>query len=248
MTVRPARLNAASRGCSWSVGLLRARLGAGVRSTPSAGWVDGVTYFVGSVFFTSASYCQLVQAQSPGTTGVDAVTPAPAGPRRLLGWLPHDRNWLAAATQFPGTLFFNISTARRAHPQRDRGASRTATSGVPTSSGRCSSSSPAPIGILAVSGRFLRSSPARCRGGSRGSTCSARCCSWPRRWRATSCRTDEVLDTRLPVAGTLFGAVCFLVGAALMFPAWRRAVAPVPAHRATDPLDPLTRPSTRRSA
>ena len=29
---------------------------------------------------------------------------------RLWGWLPHDRNWLAAATQFPGTLFFNIST------------------------------------------------------------------------------------------------------------------------------------------
>ena len=29
---------------------------------------------------------------------------------RLLGWLPHDRNWLAAAIQFPGTLFFNIST------------------------------------------------------------------------------------------------------------------------------------------
>ena len=29
---------------------------------------------------------------------------------RLWGWLPHDRNWLAAATQFPGTLFFNVST------------------------------------------------------------------------------------------------------------------------------------------
>ncbi len=41
--------------------------------------------------------------------------------------------------------------------------------------------------------------------------------------------TDEVLDTRLAVAGTLFGAVCFLVGAALMFPAWRRALEPAPA-------------------
>ena len=28
--------------------------------------------------------------------------------------------------------------------------------------------------------------------------------------------TDEVLDTRLSVTGTLLGAVCFLVGAALM--------------------------------
>ena len=29
---------------------------------------------------------------------------------RLLAWLPHDRAWLAAATQFPGTLFFNGTT------------------------------------------------------------------------------------------------------------------------------------------
>jgi hypothetical protein len=29
---------------------------------------------------------------------------------RLWAWLPHDRNWLAAITQFPGTLSFNIST------------------------------------------------------------------------------------------------------------------------------------------
>ena len=41
--------------------------------------------------------------------------------------------------------------------------------------------------------------------------------------------TDEVLDTRMAVAGTLFGALCFLVGAALMLPAWRQALAPAPA-------------------
>src|SRR5215212_2447656 len=67
---------------------------------------DAMTFFVGSIFFTSASYCQLVQAQSPGMTGVDE--------RRIQAqlwvWRPRDKNWLAAATQFPGTLFFNIST------------------------------------------------------------------------------------------------------------------------------------------
>jgi hypothetical protein len=36
--------------------------------------------------------------------------------------------------------------------------------------------------------------------------------------------TDEVVSTRISVAGTLLGAVCFLVGAALLFPAWRRAL------------------------
>ena len=38
--------------------------------------------------------------------------------------------------------------------------------------------------------------------------------------------TDEVLSTRVAVAGTLLGAVCFLIGAALMFPAWRQPLVP----------------------
>ena len=38
--------------------------------------------------------------------------------------------------------------------------------------------------------------------------------------------TDELVSTRLSVAGTLLGAVCFLVGAALMFPAWRQGLIP----------------------
>ena len=37
-----------------------------------------------------------------------------------------------------------------------------------------------------------------------------------------------MVDTRIAVAGTLFGALCFLVAAALMFPAWRRDLRPVP--------------------
>ena len=36
--------------------------------------------------------------------------------------------------------------------------------------------------------------------------------------------SGEVVNTRITVAGTLLGAVCFLIGAALMFPAWRRFV------------------------
>jgi hypothetical protein len=36
--------------------------------------------------------------------------------------------------------------------------------------------------------------------------------------------TGDVVAVRVVVAGTLLGALCFLIGAALMFPAWRRAV------------------------
>jgi len=61
MTVRPVRLNAAiawlfivGSSC-FVVGSLPAY------ATAVGGWADGVTYFVGSIFFTIASYCQLVQ-------------------------------------------------------------------------------------------------------------------------------------------------------------------------------------------
>ncbi len=36
--------------------------------------------------------------------------------------------------------------------------------------------------------------------------------------------TDTLIDLPLANAGTLLGAVCFLVGAALMLPAWRASV------------------------
>jgi threonine/homoserine/homoserine lactone efflux protein len=36
--------------------------------------------------------------------------------------------------------------------------------------------------------------------------------------------TDTLLDLTLANSGTFFGAVCFLVGAALMLPAWRASV------------------------
>jgi len=37
--------------------------------------------------------------------------------------------------------------------------------------------------------------------------------------------TGDVINLRVDIAGTLLGALCFLIGAAVMFPAWRRAVA-----------------------
>ncbi|MEY9930876.1 hypothetical protein ABH926_005523 [Catenulispora sp. GP43] len=64
---------------------------------------DGLTFFAGSVFFTSAGFLQYREA-------VDA---APAGPRhgrRVLVWLPGRVDWQATAWQSVGTLAFNVST------------------------------------------------------------------------------------------------------------------------------------------
>jgi hypothetical protein len=44
--------------------------------------------------------------------------------------------------------------------------------------------------------------------------------------------TDAVIDVPLANAGTFLGAVCFLVGAALMLPAWRVEVQSRSAHPA----------------
>ena len=60
---------------------------------PSPGFVnlvgsgaDGTTFFVGSIFFTSAAFLQLLEANRPSA------------------------DWWAALIQFAGTLYFNVST------------------------------------------------------------------------------------------------------------------------------------------
>jgi threonine/homoserine/homoserine lactone efflux protein len=43
--------------------------------------------------------------------------------------------------------------------------------------------------------------------------------------------TGELINSWVSIAGTLLGALCFLIGAILMFPAWRHAVpAAQPSH------------------
>jgi hypothetical protein len=69
---------------------------------------DNSIYFVGSLFFTTAGllqYGQVVGADDPTLSGAGARL------RRLATWSPHRIDWLAAAVQSAGTLFFNISTA-----------------------------------------------------------------------------------------------------------------------------------------
>jgi hypothetical protein len=152
------------------------------------------------------------------------------GRLRLWGWLPHDQNWIAAVTQFPGTLLFNVSTtAALAHnmttAEEDRQVWR------PDLYGSTLFLVASAFAILAVS-HGTRDYP-----GIR----------LPRRiawlnmlgsilFMASALASyvlpssDDVLSTRVAVAGTLLGALCFLIGAMLMFPAWRAS--------ATEEADP----------
>jgi YrhK-like protein len=67
--------------------------------------LSAVTFFVGSLFFTSAAFLQYREA-------VDAL-PAVNATRRhsFWVWAPRNLGWLAGAVQLAGTLWFNWSTA-----------------------------------------------------------------------------------------------------------------------------------------
>jgi hypothetical protein len=241
VTVKPATLNAA---IAWLfiIGSALFVLGSVPAYVNAVGaTADSVTYFVGSLFFTAASFAQLVQAQSPAMTEVDAESQYKSAPVRFKAWLPHDLNWLAAITQFPGTLFFNISTAatlvhNTTAKQEDRRVWR------PDLYGSTLFLVASVFAILAV-GRFLSFQPRS----------YAWCIAWLNMigsilFMASALAsyvlpsTGELINSEVSIVGTLVGAACFLVGAILMFPAWRRAV---PAARPMRPEDPHHQRSTQ---
>lgn len=223
MTVRPAGLN---RTIAWLfiIGSTLFALGSVPAYVNAVGAsADSVTYFVGSIFFTAASFSQLLQAQTPAMTDVDIDSQHQRAAVRLGAWLPHDRNWLAAITQFPGTLYFNGSTlAALAHnltvEQEDRRIWR------PDFFGSTLFLVASVFAILAI-GRFLSFRP--------------RYVPWWIAWlnmigsilfmisalaSYVLPSTGELINSRYSIIGTLLGALCFLFGAILMFPAWKQAV------------------------
>jgi hypothetical protein len=109
----PRTAREARRNLTWWIGALFAVGSTCFLIGPFPGFVelvgstiDGIVFFVGSVFFTTAATLQLVQA---GTAG---------GPPREQ-WLrrvgevllqPGRLDWWSSAVQVAGTLFFNVST------------------------------------------------------------------------------------------------------------------------------------------
>ncbi len=65
----------------------------------------GITFVVGSLFFTAGGYSVLFQVINTDDDGDQA-----AGTRRFWAWQPHKTEWWAAFIQFIGTLLFNANT------------------------------------------------------------------------------------------------------------------------------------------
>jgi YrhK-like protein len=67
----------------------------------------GVTFFVGSLFFTSAAYLQYAEA----VNAERGIQPSKVRDRwRPASWEPRRIDWLAALVQLIGTVLFNVST------------------------------------------------------------------------------------------------------------------------------------------
>jgi hypothetical protein len=238
--MRPARLNAAI-AVLFIVGSSCFVLGSVPAYADAVGALaDAVTYFVGSIFFTAASFLQLLQAQTPAMAGGEGRRTTPA---RLVMWrrMPRDRSWLAAITQLAGTILFNVSTlaalARNASvEQQDRHVWR------PDLFGSTLFIIASVFGILALrgtgTGRHLPGWIAWLNMVGSVLFMAAALAGF------VLPNSGAVLNIRVDLAGTLLGALCFLTGAALMFPAWKSQARP----RRAGTAGPTVSKATKESA
>ena len=222
MRLRPRRLNSAIAAL-FMIGSFGFALGCvSVYAAAVGPTADAVTFFVSSIFFTSASFWQLVQSQTPAAVASGTTRDEERQRVRFLACLPHDRAWLAAATQFPGTLFFNGTTLWAitiavSDSQYDKVVWR------PDFYGSVLFLVSSTFALLAL-GRLFTWRPRE----------AAWWCAWLNMLGSIAFmasaigafvipRTDSAVDLTLADRGTLVGAVCFFVGALLAITAWRQA-------------------------
>jgi len=175
----------------------------------------GVVFFVGSIFFTSASYLQYAET----VNAERAVGPLGRAARwRLASWEPGRIDWLAALIQLAGTVFFNVTTFTGMK------------TGFTTHQQNARVWAPDAVGSIA----FLVSSEL-----AYAEVCHRWVC-FKRRslsWRIVALNlagsvafglsaiasyiepaSGEPVSARITNAGTALGGICFLVGALLLMP------------------------------
>jgi hypothetical protein len=162
---------------------------------------DSLTFFVGSIFFTSAGFIQLLlSGRRPPLRGASAASAC---------------DWLAAAIQFVGTLLFNVSTFAVVLVAY-RGSENPAAGWVPDAWGSAAFLISSGLALVAAGRRHELWDP------------DAR--TWRGTWlnmagsvafgiSAVGAHvlpaTGEPVDVRWVNLGTFLGAVCFFVAAAL---------------------------------
>jgi hypothetical protein len=110
---RPGSMWWAPHRASWWIGTLFAVGSACFVIGPFPGYLslvgsaaDGITFFVGSVFFTSAAALQYIEAANADRAPGDARRRR----LRIVTFEPRRIDWWATAVQLAGTVLFNVST------------------------------------------------------------------------------------------------------------------------------------------
>ncbi len=240
----------APRALGWWIGVLFAvgsscfALGAFPPYARAVGSdADDITFFVGSIFFTSAALLQYLEAAGAArdlAPLTDGQVPRRHHRRRVLTWEPARIDWWATTIQLVGTLLFNVSTFAALHDglstkQVDHRV------WIPDLAGSICFLVASELAFAEVGHRWV---------------------SWAPRsieWQITAAnmvgsiafgasavaayvvpRTEELVNASLANSGTFVGAVCFLGGAALLLPerVGRGGRAPLPV-----PRPPESRPS-----
>jgi hypothetical protein len=67
----------------------------------------GLTFFIGSIFFTSAALTQYIETINARQTPIGSIIKEEI---RFITWEPRRIDWLASVIQLIGTIFFNFST------------------------------------------------------------------------------------------------------------------------------------------
>jgi hypothetical protein len=180
--------------------------------------VAGWTFFLGSVFFTTAATLQM-------------ITSRPTTPKALRRGRPlsdEAADWLAAVVQWIGTLEFNVTTLRAAIDAAGRGDYSAHLVWAPDAIGSILFLISSAIALVPAV-RFRRHRHVRDRSwaiaavnmlGSIFFGISA-IGAW------TQPSSDDVLNLGWANWGTALGGICFLVGAVLLYPPRRHAAAAV---------------------
>ncbi|MGO8870905.1 MAG: hypothetical protein ACLQPH_05785 [Acidimicrobiales bacterium] len=173
---------------------------------------DSVTFFVGSIFFTSAGFLQYRESVDAGLGG------KARGWRRAFTFAPHQIDWWATGVQLIGTLYFNVSTgnavrinlsAESAHQHVWR----------PDAVGSVCFLVASGLAWFEVCGGWVAWSPGRISWWITGLNLIGSIafgCSAVAGYIVPS--TGQIWNAELSNLGTFVGAVCFLVGAVLLLP------------------------------
>jgi YrhK-like protein len=172
---------------------------------------DAVTYFVGSIFFTAASYLQYIQCISASPTAGD-----PHPKYRWWAIQPQRVDWWATIIQLLGTIFFNFTTFDALIHGLDPHQQNLVVWSPDVLGSICFLVS-SQLAYAEVGHRWISWHPA------------------DQGWRIAAINllgsilfgisaiagyvvpaTGDLLDAALDSSGTFFGAVCFLIGAVWM--------------------------------